>query len=59
MEDTGFLFLFSERVSMECGARQVDLGVSGGVGKQELVLCTLMGLGPGVWGQDFGREGKH
>lgn len=44
---------------MECGARQVDLGVSGGVGKQELVLCTLMGLGPGVWGQDFGREGKH
>lgn len=49
-------FPFSVRVRMECGVRQVDLGVSGGVGKQELVLFMLTGLGFGAWEQDLGRE---
>lgn len=49
---------------MKYEARQVDLGVSGGVGKQELMLCMLMGLGHEAWGlgpqgQDFGIEGQH
>lgn len=46
---------------MECGARQVDVGICDGVGKQELVLCLLVGLGLGVWGleQDFRRDRQH
>lgn len=39
---------------MACGAKQVDLGVSGGVGKQELVLRMLVGLGLGAWGLGAG-----
>lgn len=35
---------------MKYGARQVVLGVSGGVGRQELMLCMLMGLGHEAWG---------
>lgn len=44
---------------MECGVQQVHLGVSGGAGKQELVLFVLAGLGFGAWEQDLGREEQH
>lgn len=56
---TGSFFLSSVRVCVERGVRRVDLGVSGGVGKQELVLFTLTGLGFEVWEQSSGREERH
>lgn len=44
----GSLFLFSAKVCVTSGVGQVDLGVSGAIGKQGLVLCMQRDRDPGI-----------